>query len=86
VKWIQREAKKEANISNEFYTHTQKKHRLFCFFPVYPENIWAAKSWNRVYWVPSHARIEFQAFRPIEEQGQTYLCLMGANLRDSKCF
>jgi hypothetical protein len=84
---MQREAKKEANISNEFYTNKKKKkHGLFCFFPVYPENIRAAKSWNPVYWVPSHTGIEFHAFGPIEEQGQTYLCLMGANYEDSKCF
>ncbi len=39
-----------------------------------------------MYWVPSHTGIEFHAFGPIEEQGQTYLCLMGANYEDSKCF
>lgn len=59
------------------FTQT-KKHRLFCFFPVYPEKTRAAKSWNLVYWVPSHTRIEFHAFGPIEEPRQTYLCLMGA--------
>jgi hypothetical protein len=79
VKWIQREAKKEANISNEFYTHTKKNIGYFVSFLSIPKIFGQLKAEIGVYWVPSHARIEFQAFRPIEEQGQTYLCLMGAN-------